>query len=80
MVSGPNAGKYGPEKNPYLNTFHAADCDLNMIFTLEARLLIYKLFLSKNISLALLGLRRKDIERYFLKLILCDLSSLDYTR
>ena len=23
VFSGPNAGKYGPEKTPYLGTFHA---------------------------------------------------------
>ena len=24
VISGPNTGKYGPEKTPYLDTFHAA--------------------------------------------------------
>ena len=24
VFSGPNTGKYGPEKTPYLDTFHAA--------------------------------------------------------
>ena len=25
----PNAGKYGPEKTPYLDTFHAVPIELN---------------------------------------------------
>ena len=29
-VFSPNAGKYGPEKNPYLDTFHAVDLFLKM--------------------------------------------------
>ena len=36
VFSGPNAGKYGPEKTPYLGTFHAVFC------------LVYISYLDKN--------------------------------
>ena len=36
VFSGPNAGKYGPEKTPYLDTFHA-------VFIIQLRVHIFKL-------------------------------------
>ena len=28
--SGPNTGKYGPEKTPYLDTFHAVNVNVSL--------------------------------------------------
>ena len=31
FFSGPNTGKYGPEKTPYLGTFHAISVKYNLL-------------------------------------------------
>ena len=36
-VFSPNAGKYGPEKTPYLDTFHAAICIFTGVLELVKR-------------------------------------------
>ena len=33
-IFSPNTGKYGPEKTPYLDTFHAVDFLLNLVHKL----------------------------------------------
>ena len=34
VFSGPNTGKYGPEKTPYLDTFHAVQIEKRIFFWL----------------------------------------------
>ena len=36
VFSDPNAGKYGPEKTPYVNTFHAVKKRSNLELTIFA--------------------------------------------
>ena len=38
--SGPNTGKYGPEKTPYLDTFHAVFIALIVLIKLSAYYLV----------------------------------------
>ena len=40
VFSGPNAGKYGPEKTPYLDTFHALLVTVKLV---KKALLLYLL-------------------------------------
>ena len=47
FVFSPNAGKYGPEKNPYLDSFHAVT---NFLFLSKANLLSSVIYAIEIIS------------------------------
>ena len=38
-VFSPNAGKYGPEKTPYLDTFHAVSINKNQLKNLKGKMI-----------------------------------------
>ena len=57
FVFSPNAGKYGPEKTPYLDTFHAVVIKLMRMrkLTLEGKITIFKsLAISEIVHLAII--------------------------
>ena len=44
IVFSPNAGKYGPEKTPYLDTFHAVLSYLSVVFSVSFFCFLFLLF------------------------------------
>ena len=45
-----NTGKYGPEKTPYLGTFHAVYFEISLVLPLRCKVINAKNFLSKNLK------------------------------
>ena len=66
-VFSPNAGKYGSEKTPYLDTFHAVKCILksNNSWNLQITRLTQSLCCSQNFGLSIWRLSKCKLTKTF---------------